>query len=127
MNKVILAGRNGQDPTFKLLANENSVANFSVATTEVKNVNGEKQTHTEWHNIAVWKKLANFVNDYLKKGDQVLVEGRLKYDTYEKDGVKKYKTSIVASQVKAFWDKKTENTEPKKTGDVNFSEDDLPF
>ena len=87
MNKVILAGRIGQDPTFKLLANENSVANFSVATTEVKNVNGEKQTHTEWHNIAVWKKLANFVNDYLKKGDQVLVEGRLKYDTYEKDGV----------------------------------------
>jgi len=127
MNKVILAGRIGQDPTFKLLANENSVANFSVATTEVKNVNGEKQTHTEWHNIAVWKKLANFVNDYLKKGDQVLVEGRLKYDTYEKDGVKKYKTSIVASQVKAFWDKKTETTEPKKTGDVNFSEDDLPF
>ena len=127
MNKVILAGRIGQDPTFKLLANENSVANFSVATTEVKNVNGEKQTHTEWHNIAVCKKLANFVNDYLKKGDQVLVEGRLKYDTYEKDGVKKYKTSIVASQVKAFWDKKTENTEPKKTGDVNFSEDDLPF
>jgi len=127
MNKVILAGRIGQDPTFKLLANENAVANFSVATTEVKNVNGEKQTHTEWHNIAVWKKLANFVNDYLKKGDQVLVEGRLKYDTYEKDGIKKYKTSIVASQVKAFWDKKTENTEPKKTGDVNFSEDDLPF
>jgi len=127
MNKVILAGRVGQDPTFKLLANENSVANFSVATTEFKNVNGEKQTHTEWHNIAAWKKLANFVNDYLKKGDQVLVEGRLKYDTYEKDGVKKYKTSIVAHQVKAFWDKKNEaDTTPKKDN-VDFSEDDLPF
>lgn len=128
MNKVILAGRLGQDPTFKLLSNENSVANFSLATTEVKNVDGEKKTQTEWHNIAVWKKLANFVNNYLKKGDQVLIEGRLKYDTYEKDGVKKYKTSIVASQVKAFWDKKNDNIErPAVKGNVEFSEDDLPF
>ena len=128
MNKVILAGRLGQDPTFKLLSNENSVANFSLATTEVKNVDGEKKTQTEWHNIAVWKKLANFVNNYLKKGDQVLIEGRLKYDTYEKDGVKKYKTSIVASQVKAFWDKKNDNIERQAVkGNVEFSEDDLPF
>jgi single-strand DNA-binding protein len=124
MNKVILAGRLGQDPTYKLLNNDNSVANFSLATTETRNVEGEKKTQTEWHNIAAWKKLANFVNNYLKKGDQVLVEGKIKYDTYEKDGIKKYKTSIVASNVKAFWGESKSNG---KSEEIKITEDDLPF
>jgi single-strand DNA-binding protein len=124
MNKVILAGRLGQDPTYKLLNNDNSVANFSLATTETRNVEGEKKTQTEWHNIAAWKKLANFVNNYLKKGDQVLVEGKIKYDTYEKDGIKKYKTSIVASNVKAFWGESKANN---KSEEIKITEDDLPF
>ena len=124
MNKVILAGRLGQDPTFKLLNNDNSVANFSLATSETRTVDGEKKTQTEWHDVAVWKKLANFVNNYLKKGDQVLVEGKIKYDTYEKDGIKKYKTSIVATNVKAFWG---ESRKREKREDVKITEDDLPF
>jgi len=124
MNKVILAGRLGQDPTFKLLNNDNSVANFSLATSETRTVDGEKKTQTEWHDVAVWKKLANFVNNYLKKGDQVLVEGKIKYDTYEKDGIKKYKTSIVATNVKAFWG---ESRKSEKREDVKITEDDLPF
>lgn len=124
MNKVILAGRLGQDPTFKLLNNDNSVANFSLATSETRTVDGEKKTQTEWHDVAVWKKLANFVNNYLKKGDQVLVEGKIKYDSYEKDGIKKYKTSIVATNVKAFW---SESRKSEKREDVKITEDDLPF
>jgi len=125
MNKVILAGRIGQDPTYKLLNDDNGVANFSVATTDYKTVNGEKQSVTEWHNIAAWRKLGSFVNNHLKKGDQVLVEGRIKYDTYEKDGVKKYKTSIVASQVKAFWNGNNKKGDDRE--EIRITEDDLPF
>ena len=83
LNKVMLIGNLGRDPELKMTPAGQAVARFSVATTETwKNPQGEKQSKTEWHNIVVWGKPAETAEKYLKKGKQVLVEGRIQYREY---------------------------------------------
>jgi single-strand DNA-binding protein len=91
LNKVMLIGNLGRDPELKATPSGQSVARFSVATTETwKNQSGEKQSKTEWHNIVVWGKQAEIAEKYLRKGKQILVEGRIQYREYTgQDGVKK--------------------------------------
>ena len=91
LNKVLLIGNLGRDPELKATPSGQSVARFSVATTETwKNQAGEKQSKTEWHNIVVWGKQAEIAEKYLRKGKQVMVEGRIQYREYTgQDGVKK--------------------------------------
>ena len=91
LNKVLLIGNLGRDPELKSTPSGQSVARFSVATTETwKNQAGEKQSKTEWHNIVVWGKQAEIAEKYLRKGKQVMVEGRIQYREYTgQDGVKK--------------------------------------
>jgi single-strand DNA-binding protein len=98
VNKVILIGNVGNDPEVRYLENSTPVANFSLATSEsYTNRSGEKVTTTEWHNIVLWRGLAEITEKYVKKGSQVYVEGRIRTRSWEdKDGVKKYKTEIVA-------------------------------
>ena len=102
INKVILLGNVGKDPEVKYFDNESSVANFSLATSETyTNKNGEKVTNTEWHNVQAWRGLAKVVEKYVKKGDLIYIEGRIKTRSYDdKDGNKKYITEILADEMK---------------------------
>jgi single-strand DNA-binding protein len=102
VNKAILVGNLGRDPEIRYLPSNQPVANFSIATTESFNDrSGAKQERTEWHNIVAFGKLAEVCGQYLKKGRQVYVEGRISTRQYEaKDGSgKRYRTEIVAQTV----------------------------
>ncbi len=97
VNKVILIGHLGADPEVRYTANGTAVAKFRIATTEIFNdKSGNRQELTEWHNITAWGKLAEICGQYLAKGKQVYIEGRLRTTSYEKDGVKRYTTEIIA-------------------------------
>ena len=96
MNVVTIVGNLGKDPELRHTANDKSVANFSVATTEGF---GDSK-HTEWHTVVAWGKQADNVNKYLSKGSKVAVSGRLQYRSFEgKDGNRRYVTEIVANNV----------------------------
>jgi len=99
VNKVILIGNLGRDPETRYMPDGGAITNISVATTEVwKDKNGEKQEKTEWHRVAFFGKLAEIAGEYLKKGSQVYVEGRLQTRKWQdKDGQDKYTTEIVAN------------------------------
>ena len=102
VNKVLLIGNLGRDPEVRYLPSGNPVANFSIATSEnYTDRNGTKQERTDWHNVVVYGKQAELCGQYLKKGRQVFVEGRISYRNYEaKDGSgKRYVTDIVAQRV----------------------------
>lgn len=98
VNKAILVGNVGNDPEVRHLEAGTPVANFSLATSEsYKNKEGERITQTEWHNIVVWRGLAEVVEKYVKKGQQLYIEGRIRTRSWEdKDGNKRYTTEIVA-------------------------------
>ena len=91
LNKVLLIGNLGRDPELKMTTSGQPVARFSIATTETwKDKAGEKQSTPEWHNIVVWGKQAEIAEKYLKKGKQILIEGRIQYREYQdQQGVKK--------------------------------------
>ena len=102
VNKVILIGNLGRDPEVRYLPSGNAVANFSIATSDsFTDRNGAKQDRTDWHNIVVYGKQAESCGQYLKKGRQVYIEGRISNRSYEvKDGSgKRYVTEIVAQRV----------------------------
>ncbi len=102
VNKVMIIGRLGQDPDVRYTPSNQAVANFTVATSENwtdKNT-GNKQERTEWHRIVVWGRLAELCKDYLKKGRQVYIEGRLQTRSWDdKEGKKRYTTEIVANTI----------------------------
>lgn len=100
VNKVILVGNVGKDPEIQYVSENIPVARFTLATSETyKDKNGEKVTNTEWHNIVVWRGLAQVVEKYVKKGTQLYIEGKITHRQYEKDGVTKYFTEIVANNM----------------------------
>lgn len=101
INKVILKGRLGKDPELTYTTTQKAKCSFSVATDESwKDKDGKWQSATEWHNVVIWKApLAEVVAQHVKKGDCVSVEGKMKTRSWEKDGVKKYITEVVADDV----------------------------
>jgi single-strand DNA-binding protein len=101
VNKVILVGRLGKDPEVRNLENGATVANFTIATSESykDRTTGEKKEVTEWHNIVLWRGLAEISQKYLHKGDQVYIEGKLRTRSWEKDGVTRYTTEVVADNM----------------------------
>jgi single-strand DNA-binding protein len=101
VNKVILIGNLGRDPETRYMPDGGAITNVSIATTEVwKDKNGDKQEKTEWHRVAFFGKLAEIAGEYLKKGSQVYVEGRLQTRKWQdKDGADKYTTEIVADRM----------------------------
>jgi single-strand DNA-binding protein len=135
VNKVILVGNLGKDPEVRYLEGGTAVANFSLATTEsYKDKQGNRIEQTEWHNIVVWRGLAEVAEKYLKKGSQVYVEGKLRTRSYDdKDGVKRYSTEIIADNMTMLGGKRDEtsstapisNTPPPKTSNDDLG--DLPF
>lgn len=140
VNKVILVGNVGRDPEVRHLDKGVAVARFSLATTEnYTSKTGEKVSNTEWHNIVLWRGLAEVAEKYVKKGSQLYIEGRLRTNTYEKDGVKHYATEINADTMQLLGKREgqAENgSQPmpaesvQSVSEPDFSqpeEDDLPF
>ena len=100
VNKVILLGRLGGDPKFKQANGGIAICTFSVATSRrYKDRDGNRQEDTEWHNVTVFNRQAEVANQYLKKGSEVYIEGRLHTRTYDKDGQKHYVTEIVCESL----------------------------
>ena len=88
VNKIILVGNVGQDPDIQETSNGTKVAHFSLATNRRTSGPGEEsQERADWHRLTLWNRLAQFAQDYVSKGDRIYVEGRLEYDSYERDGV----------------------------------------
>ncbi|AXK38051.1 single-stranded DNA-binding protein [Crenobacter cavernae] len=101
VNKVILVGNLGRDPEVRYMPNGDAVANFSIATSENwKDKNGQRQERTEWHNITMYRKLAEIAGQYLKKGRTVYIEGRIQSRKYTgKDGAERTAYEIIADQM----------------------------
>ncbi|MBW6479546.1 MAG: single-stranded DNA-binding protein [Bacteroidales bacterium] len=140
VNKVILIGNLGKDPDVRSLESGAKVANFTIATTEYfKGKDGQRQEATEWHNIVLWNQLAELAEKYLKKGNSIYLEGRIKTRSYDdKDGVKKYITEIFGNQMTFLGGPKSEGSSQQASGsgqgavqDADVVEDpddgDLPF
>jgi single-strand DNA-binding protein len=156
LNKVTLIGNLGKDPEVRHLESGASVANFSMATTETyKNRNGEKVSQTEWHNIVLWRGLAEISEKYLKKGDKIYIEGRIRTRSWQdKDNNTRYSTEIVgdnmimlggnnnektysSTNTSSTQELKTESSENQESSEINKSSlsdsdltsenDDLPF
>jgi single-strand DNA-binding protein len=134
MNKVILIGNLGNDPETKHLPSGMQVSNFSLATSETYKKDGEKVTETTWHNCTAFGKLSEIVEKFFIKGMKVLVEGRIKQESWDKEGVKQYKTIILMNSFEFVQDKQ-DATKPKPqpeservpTGKDEEDFDDLPF
>jgi single-strand DNA-binding protein len=132
VNKVIVIGNLGQDPEVRYMPDGTAVANFSVATSETwKDKNsGEKKERTEWHRIVAWRQLGELCGKYLSKGRQVYVEGKLQTRSWEKDGVTRYATEIVATEVQFLGGR--ENSVPsgrpsgRPAADQGYPEPPLP-
>lgn len=102
LNKVILIGRLGKDPEVRYMPNSEAVCNFSVATSESwKDQNGQRQERTEWHNITMYRKLAEIAGQYLKKGSQVYLEGKIQSRKYtDKNGIERTAYDIIVNEMK---------------------------
>ena len=102
LNKVILIGRLGKDPETRFMPNGEAVCNFSVATSESwKDQSGQRQERIEWHNITMYRRLAEIAGQYLKKGSQVYLEGKIQSRKYQgKDGIERTAYDIIANEMK---------------------------
>ena len=137
VNKVILIGNLGKDPEIRHLDGGRGYAKFSIATSEsYKDKSGQKVDQTEWHNIAIWRPgLVELTEKYLKKGNKVYVEGKLRTRKWQgEDGVDKYTTEVNVDEFTFLSTKKdaVSNAEAKPAQDNNNqksdnTEDDLPF
>lgn len=139
VNKVILIGNVGADPDIRYLDGGVAVARFSLATTEsYKNKNGERIDQTEWHNIVLWRGLAEVAEKYVKKGMRLYIEGRIRTRSWDdQNGVKRYTTEIQGDNMQMLSGKEHSTggrgndtpVPPIQDAPVNTSEesDDLPF
>ena len=140
VNKVILVGNVGQDPEVRYLDNNTPVCNIRIATSETyKNKNGERVTSTEWHNVVLWRGLAEVADKYVKKGSQLYIEGKLRTRSWDdKDNNKRYTTEIVADVMQMLGRRADEGMqsgpaaaeplpEDKSQHDIEDQADDLPF
>ena len=123
INKVILIGNLGKDPEVRYLDNGVAVANLSLATTETyKNKEGNRISQTEWHDIVLWRGLAEVAEKYLKKGASIYIEGKIKTSKWvDKEENTRYKTEIMADKMTML------NKSSSDSSQSSSSEDDLPF
>ena len=138
LNKAILIGNLGRDPEVRYTPSGVAVANFSIATSETwTNKDGEKETRTEWHRIVAFGRLGEICGEYLSKGRQIYIEGRIQTRDWEdREGIKRYTTEIVANQMLMLGTR--DQAESARSGDApspDFSgtqdpaqdDDDIPF
>ena len=137
VNRAILIGNLGNDPELKYMPNGDAVCNISIATTETwkDKTSGEQKEATEWHRVTFFRRLAEIAGQYLKKGSQVYIEGRIKTRKWQdKDGVDRYTTEIHANEMKMLGKRESapvsEHSEAKGNGfqtQGSDAEDDIPF
>jgi single-strand DNA-binding protein len=131
VNKVILVGNLGADPEVRYTASGTAVAKFRIATTEkFTDKDGNRQERTEWHRVVAWRKLAEICGQYLAKGKQVYIEGKIRNDSWEKDGVKQYSYEIVADNMVMLGGARGQEREPEPPfgpPEGGTPEDDIPF
>ncbi len=140
INKVIIVGNLGADPDSRAMPSGNAVTNISVATSESWNDKdtGEKQEKTEWHRVVFFNRLAEIAAQYLRKGSQVYVEGKIQTRKWEdKEGNERWTTEIVANQMQMLGDRMSNDmsndnaSSPQSSSDNDFStdefDDDIPF
>ena len=138
INKVILVGNLGKDPEVRTLENGAKVANFTLATSETyKNKEGQRVTTTEWHNIVLWRGLADIAERFLHKGNQVYIEGKIRTRSWDdKDGNKRYTTEILGDNLTMLGGKRemddTDSSTPAEESmapetNAGDEKDDLPF
>ena len=141
INKVILIGRLGRDPEIRYTPGGAAVANFTMATSEEwrDKETGEKQERTEWHRVVAWRRLGEICGEYLKKGSQVYIEGRLQTRDWEdRDGNKRYTTEIIAQNMQmldragSIGAGRDMSAASKEDGfpmeePISIPEDDIPF
>lgn len=136
VNKVILIGNLGRDPEIQHFENGVKKASFSLATTEAyKNKEGEKTTHTEWHNIILWRGLAEVAEKYLKKGQTVYIEGRIRRREWEDENKqKRYAFEILGDSMQMLGGRREEGSSSPVVSETKEEvvetatpEDDLPF
>lgn len=149
VNKVILVGNLGKDPDMKYTASGTAIANITVATSEswTDKQTGEKQERTEWHRVVFFRRLAEVVGEYLRKGSQVYIEGKLQTRKWQdQNGQDRYTTEIVASEMQMLGgrggeagahqqqgdggfrsDAPTQKSAAQPQSDKDFADDDIPF
>ena len=132
VNKVILIGNLGKDPEVKYLESGVAVANITLATTEnYKNKEGEKVSQTVWHDIVLWRGLAEIAEKYLKKGSSVYIEGKIRNRKWEdKEGITRYKNEILADNMTMLGSRSStekSNENESRNQENHNSLDDLPF
>jgi len=149
LNKAQIIGHTGNDPEIRYSQGGAAIATLSIATTETwKDKNDEKQERTEWHRVTAFGRLAEIIGEYVKKGQQIYIEGRLQTDKYtDKDGVEKYSTKIIANEMKLLGKKESNGggernapagerssggrgkpaSAPPSRNDDPFPDDDIPF
>lgn len=140
VNKVILVGHLGRDPENRYLPSGEQVTSIAVATTDRwrDKATGDMKEQTEWHRISFFGKLAEIAGQYLKKGSQVYIEGRIRTNKYtDRDGVERYQTQIIADTMQMLGSKQDGSAQPAGTKRNSYSEakesgrmppdDDIPF
>lgn len=134
LNKVVLIGRLGRDPEVRYMPNGEAVCNFSVATSEkYTDKNGQRQEATEWHNVTMYRKLAEIAGKYLTKGSQVYLEGKIQSRKYQgKDGIERTAYEIIANEMKMLGGNAqapAQNPQPAQAQAQaqNDISDDVPF
>ena len=144
VNKVILIGNLGRDPETRYMPNGEAVANITVATTDTwkDKTSGEKQEKTEWHRVTFYRRLAEIVGEYLRKGSQVYIEGRLETRKWQdKEGKDRYTTEIKANEMQMLGSKpgggtasydrgstgKADTPASAAVAEKSFEDDDIPF
>jgi len=128
LNKVMLIGNLTRDPELKTTPSGDSVASFSIATNFTwKNKEGQKQEKAEFHNIVAWRKLAEIIGQYLKKGSKIYIEGRLQTRNWEdQNGVKHYRTEIIADNMIMLDSKGQSDYSAPSNETVQIDEQTLP-
>lgn len=137
INKVILVGNLGRDPEVRYTTDNNAIANVSIATTDryKDKTTGEQKEITEWHRVVFFNRLGEIAAEYLKKGSQVYIEGKLRTRKWtDKDGAEKYTTEIIADQLQMLGGRTSEAksatpapTAPRQSKPADDLEDDIPF
>ena len=129
VNNATIMGNVGKDPEFKILSNGQPVVNFSVATTDrwIDKDSGQQKEAVEWHSVVAFRKLAELIERRVKKGSHVYIEGRLKTRSWDKDGVKHFKTEIEASKIEFLGIKEEPLKADKSYHSDRYNKDEAPF
>jgi len=124
VNKVILIGNVGKDPEVKVLDNGVRVANFSLATTEIYKKDGNRFEQTEWHNIVLWRGLAEVSEKIVRKGALVYIEGKLRSRTWEdKEKIKRYSVEVVADTLTVLTGRRDDAVNPQENEESELFDD----